>query len=78
MPAKKENPKELVDLLRRMWLIRAFEEKVSALYAERFDDPVVLQAVEEVEALTTGLSRKIWQKIVILGEPTQRQPAPIR
>lgn len=35
MPAKKENPKELVDLLRRMWLIRAFEEKVSALYAAR-------------------------------------------
>ena len=35
MAAKKETPKALVDLLRRMWLIRAFEEKVSALYAER-------------------------------------------
>ncbi len=35
MPAKKENPEQLVDLLRRMWLIRAFEEKVSALYAAR-------------------------------------------
>ena len=35
MAAKKQNPKEIVDLLRRMWLIRAFEEKVSALYAER-------------------------------------------
>jgi TPP-dependent pyruvate/acetoin dehydrogenase alpha subunit len=35
MPAKKENPRELIDLLRRMWLIRAFEEKSSALYAER-------------------------------------------
>src|SRR5919109_1596373 len=32
---KKENPRDLVDFLRRMWLIRAFEEKVSALYAER-------------------------------------------
>ena len=30
-----ENPKETLDLLRRMWLIRAFEEKLSALYAER-------------------------------------------
>ena len=29
------NHPDLVDLLRRMWLIRAFEEKVSALYAER-------------------------------------------
>jgi pyruvate dehydrogenase E1 component alpha subunit len=35
MPAKKENPKELRELLRRMCLIRAFEEKVSALYAAR-------------------------------------------
>ena len=31
--------------------------------------PVVLQAVDEVEALTLGLSRKIWQKIVILDAP---------
>jgi TPP-dependent pyruvate/acetoin dehydrogenase alpha subunit len=35
MAKKQENSKDLVDLLRRMWLIRAFEEKVSALYAER-------------------------------------------
>jgi acetoin:2,6-dichlorophenolindophenol oxidoreductase subunit alpha len=35
MAAKKQNPQEIVDLLRRMWLIRVFEEKVSALYAER-------------------------------------------
>src|ERR1044071_1039394 len=31
----KENPKELIGLLHSMWLIRAFEEKVSALYAAR-------------------------------------------
>ena len=35
MATKKENSKEVIELLRRMWLIRAFEEKVSALYAER-------------------------------------------
>ena len=35
MATKQQNPKEIVDLLRRMWLIRAFEERVSALYAER-------------------------------------------
>ena len=35
MTKKKANPKERAGLLRRMWLIRAFEEKVSALYAER-------------------------------------------
>ena len=35
MAQRKDNAKELIDLLERMWLIRAFEEKVSALYAER-------------------------------------------
>jgi acetoin:2,6-dichlorophenolindophenol oxidoreductase subunit alpha len=35
MANKRESPEDFVDLLRRMWLIRAFEEKVSALYAER-------------------------------------------
>jgi len=40
--------------------------KLAALYAERFSDSVVLQAVDEVETLTTGLSRKIWQKIMML------------
>ena len=41
--------------------------KVAALYAQQLDDPVVLAAVNELEELTTGLSSKIWQKIVILG-----------
>jgi len=43
--------------------------KIAALYAERLNDAVVLQAVDEVETLTTGLSRKIWQKIMILDLP---------
>jgi hypothetical protein len=40
--------------------------KVAALYLKGFDDPVALQAVNEVEDLTTGLARKIWQKLTIL------------
>ena len=42
--------------------------KLAALYVQKFDDPVALVAVNEVEDLTTGLSRKIWQKIMILNE----------
>ena len=34
-PARRDGNRELLELLRRMWLIRAFEEKVSALYAAR-------------------------------------------
>ncbi len=40
--------------------------KVAALYVQDFDDSVVLGAVNEIESLTTGLSRKVWQKIMIL------------
>ena len=43
--------------------------KIAALFAERFDDTVILQAVDEVESLTTNLSGKIWQKIMILEAP---------
>ena len=44
----------------------ALNSKLAALYAQNFDDPVVLAAVDEVETLTTGLSAKVWQKMVIL------------
>lgn len=42
--------------------------KVGALYAQNMRDPVVLGAVDEVEDLTNGLSRKIWQKISVLHQ----------
>lgn len=42
--------------------------KVAALYAQNTQDAVVLAAVDEIETLTTGLSRKIWQKIMILDQ----------
>jgi hypothetical protein len=41
--------------------------KLAALYVQQFDDPVALAAVNDVEQLTNGLSRKIWQKISILN-----------
>jgi hypothetical protein len=40
--------------------------KLAALYAQTSDDTAVLAAVDEVETLTNGLSRKIWQKIMVL------------
>lgn len=42
--------------------------KIAALYAQHFDDSVVLEAVDEIEDLTVGLSRKIWQKIMIINQ----------
>jgi hypothetical protein len=30
-------------------------------------DPVILDAVDDLEDLTGGLSAKIWQKLVVMG-----------
>jgi len=45
--------------------------KVAALYGQSLQDNVVLGAVNDLEAMTTGLSRKIWQKIILLKQSGQ-------
>lgn len=40
--------------------------KIGFLYVQDFHDPVAVASVNDLETLTTGLSRKIWQKIMIL------------
>ncbi len=51
--------------------------KTAALFAQGTTDPAVLATVEGIEDLTTGMSRKIWQKIALLPradeEPPRRQ-----
>lgn len=44
----------------------ALISKIGALYVQNFADPVAVTAVDEIEGLTTGLSRKVWQKIQML------------
>lgn len=44
----------------------ALISKIAALYVQEFQDSVLLAAVDEVEELTSGFSRKIWQKITML------------
>ena len=40
--------------------------KIAALYTQSIQDAVVIDTVNELEELSTNLSRKIWQKIVML------------
>jgi len=42
--------------------------KVAAFYVQGFHDGVVLTTVNEIEELTNGLSRKIWQKLTLLDQ----------
>jgi hypothetical protein len=53
--------------------------KVAAVHAQQLNDPVVLSAVDEIEMLCTGLSNKIWQKVMLIpradaGRSADRSP----
>ncbi len=49
--------------------------KLAALYAGQSPDGAVITAVNEIEALTSDLGRKIWQKIMIISRLDERGPA---
>jgi len=66
-PAKRAmTPFELNRYLDYCSELLALISKIAALYVQGFQDPVLLDAVDDVEDLTAGFSRKIWQKITIL------------
>jgi hypothetical protein len=76
-----QNPAELIRYLDNCSDLLALISKIAALYVQNFDDPVTLSAVNEVENLTNGLSRKIWQKIMIFDRilaPSVALPLPNR
>lgn len=52
----------------------ALTGKIAAEYVDTFDDATMVSAVNEVETLTADLSRKIWQKIMILHAYEQATP----
>ncbi len=64
-----ENALATPDLIRYLDFcsdLLAVISKAAALHVQDFDDSATLAAVNEIENLTAGLSRKIWQKIMIL------------
>jgi len=73
-PATKSSPKRAMTTFEMSRYLDYCSEmlsligKVAALYAQRFNDPVALSAVDEIEDLTTGLSRKVWQKIMLINQ----------
>jgi hypothetical protein len=49
--------------------------KVAALYVQNFEDADAVGAVNDLEDLTSGLTRKIWQKIMIIHTARDTQPS---
>jgi len=65
-PERVMTPFELTRYLDYCAELLAILSKIAALYVQNLNDPQTLSAVNDVEELTSGLSRKIWQKIMIL------------
>jgi len=74
-PARTMSRTELGRYLDYCSELLSLTSKIGALFVQNFDDPVVLQAVNEIEDLTNGLARKIWQKITLLERVSARQEA---
>jgi hypothetical protein len=53
----------------------ALISKVAVLYAQDTTDPATISLTDEIEDLTNGMSRKIWQKITILERSTSASAA---
>jgi hypothetical protein len=67
-PKRQLSGPELARYLDYCTEILALTGKVAALYAQHLQDGIVLAAVNEVEGLTNGIARKIWQKIEIVND----------
>ena len=65
-PQERMSPFELSRYLDYCSELLSLTGKIAALYVRDFDDSVTLTSVNEIESLTTGLSRKIWQKLMIV------------
>ena len=65
-PKRTLSPAELTRYLDYCSEMLSITGKVAALYAQSINESGVVEAVNDIEALGTNLSRKIWQKIMLI------------
>ena len=73
-PKRTLTPPELVRYLDYCSEMLSLSAKISVLYAQSFPDPVVTQAVNDLERTSASLSQKIWQKINIVERAMKEPP----
>jgi hypothetical protein len=73
-PKRDMTPFQLTRYLDYSSELLAIVSKVAAIYVQRFDDTETLRAAGDIEDLTVGLSRNIWQKIMILDRVSDTTP----
>lgn len=84
-PKRDMTPGQLLRYLDYCTEMLSLTGKVAALYAQNSRDHMIINAANEIEELTTSLSRKIWQKLIILqhyapedtAAPVPTEPNPL-
>ena len=66
-PPRQLTPYELTRYLDYCSEMLSLTSKLAVLFAQSFPDPVVTETVSDIERIASGLSQKIWQKIMIVG-----------
>jgi len=71
-PKRALAPHELARYLDYCSEMLSLTAKVAVLYAQSFPDPIVTEAVNDIERTSASLSQKIWQKINIMERALDR------
>jgi hypothetical protein len=71
-PARTLNPFELSRYLDYCSEMLSLLGKIAAMYARYTTDPPSLAAIDQIESLTSRLSNKVWQKIVVIHQGNAR------
>jgi hypothetical protein len=65
-PTRSLTPLELAAYLRYCSELLSLVGKLAALHVQYLPDPVVLEAVNDLEAMTDSLAHKMWEKVTLL------------
>ena len=74
-PARTLTPYELSRYLDYCSEMMSLASKIAVMFAQSFPDPIVTEAVSDIERIASGLSQKIWQKIMMLDPVIRQSPA---
>jgi hypothetical protein len=75
-PPRTLTPRELSRYLDYCSEMMSLTSKAAVLFAQRLPDPVVTEAVSDIERVAAAMSRKIWQKIMMLDPEMREAPVP--
>jgi hypothetical protein len=74
-PARTLTPYELSRYLDYCSEMMSLTAKVAVLFAQSLPDPIVTDAVSDIERIGAGMSQKVWQKITVLDATVRAVPS---